>query len=220
MFDVTASGPDDAWIVGFSFRSGHYYASTMHWDGASWTTVSNPLGSERWTALYGVDAAGSDDVWAVGTSRDGPVAIHWDGVVWTAQPVSGPFGTNPGLFGVVTISPSNAWAVGQDDNGAATLLEHWNGTGWIRRSPDASSGLRTAYDVSAASPTDVWVATSSPLRDVLLHLDDASWSSEKLQAPSVGHLFIRDVTTLEGGQTFAVGSTDAGSTYAVDRCVA
>jgi hypothetical protein len=191
----------------------------MHWDGTSWTTVPNPLRNERWTSLYSVDAAGPDDVWAVGYNNTEPVAIHWDGDRWTTQPVPGSFGKRPALFGVVTLSKSNAWAVGQDDYGATTLIEHWNGTTWVRRTPAETSGFSAAYKVSAASAADVWVVVVDGSHDVLMHFDGASWSVEALPG-TWDAAFLRDVTSLPGGQMFGVGGTGTGRTYAVDRCVA
>jgi hypothetical protein len=119
---------------------------------------------------------------------------------------------------VVTISASDAWAVGQDDNGATTLIEHWNGTTWVRRTPTAASGLSAAYRVSAASPSDVWVIVDNGNRDVLMHYG-GSWSVRALPGTYDG-VFLRDVASLPTGQMFAVGGTGTGMTYALDRCVA
>jgi hypothetical protein len=219
MSDVTAAGSDDVWMVGTSYHPDGFYPRTMHWDGTSWRTVPNPLRRERWTGLTSVDAAGSDDVWAVGYNNTEPIAMHWDGHRWTSQPVPGSFGKRPALFGVVTLSASDAWAVGQDDYGATTLLEHWNGTTWVRRTPVAASGFSTASRVSAASPSDVWVVVVDGTQDVLMHFNGASWSVDPLPG-TYDEAFLRDVTSLPGGQMFAVGGTGTGLTYAVDRCVA
>jgi hypothetical protein len=219
MWDVTSAGPDDVWMVGISYHADGYYPRTMHWDGTSWTTVPNPLRRERWTGLTSVDAAGPDDVWAVGYNNTEPVAMRWDGNRWTTQPVPGSLGKRPGLFGVVTISASDAWAVGQDDNGERALLEHWNGTSWMRRTPAAASGFSAAFKVSAASPSDVWVIVNDGTQDALMHFDGASWSVDALPGAHDA-AFLRDVTSLPAGQMFAVGGTGTGLTYAVDRCVA
>ena len=218
MQDVTASGPNDVWMVGISYHADGYYPRTMHWDGTSWTTVPNPLRLDRWTGLNAVDAAGPDDVWAVGSSLTEPVAIHWDGERWTSRPVPGSFGQRPALFSVVTLSASNAWAVGQDDNGATTLLERWNGTSWVRRTPVATSGLSNASRVSAGSPSDVWVVVNDHGHNVLMHFDGVYWSVHALPGTHDA-AFVRDVTSLPAGQMFAVGGTGTGRTYALDRCV-
>src|SRR6476620_2579187 len=216
---VATVGPDDVWMVGASrHRDGFFYPRTMHLDGTSWTTVPNPLRNDRDTTLTSIDAAGPEDVWAVGYSDTEPVAIHWDGVGWATEPVPGPFGARPALFGVVTISASNAWAVGQAAYGAPTLFEHWNGTAWVRRRPAVSSGFSVAYRVSAASASDVWVVVFDGGQDALMHFDGDSWSVEALPSGS-DTTFLRDVTSLPTGQMFAVGGTGTGRTYALDRCV-
>ena len=99
-----------------------------------------------------------------------------------------------------------------------TLLERWNGTSWVRRTPVAASGLSNASRVSAGSPSDVWVVVNDHGHDVLMHFDGVYWSVHAL--PGTRHAaFVRDVTSLPAGQMFAVGGTGTGRTYAIDRCV-
>src|SRR5262249_60698024 len=48
---------------------------TEHWNGTSWSVVSNPGGS----ALQGMTALATNNVWAVGLTAAGCDIDHWDG---------------------------------------------------------------------------------------------------------------------------------------------
>jgi hypothetical protein len=65
----------------------------------------------------------------------------------------------------------------------------------------------------------VWVVVFDVTQDVLMRCDGDSWSVEALPGGS-DSTFFRDVASLPTGQTFAVGGTGTGRTYALDRCVA
>ena len=63
---VTAISTNDVWAVGLiGTGSGYEAPETLHWDGASWSVVSVPGGSQS-TELLGVAAVSSNDVWTVG----------------------------------------------------------------------------------------------------------------------------------------------------------
>src|SRR3712207_3328057 len=64
---IAPIAPDDVWIVGH--RSLGRATAAEHWDGEAWTTTPTPNAPGTQNALLGVDASGSDDVWAVGYSK-------------------------------------------------------------------------------------------------------------------------------------------------------
>lgn len=65
---VTASGPTDAWAV-----DGGGLMQQQHWDGGTWSVVSSPDPGNG-SALQGVAAISSGDVWAVGcTNTNGAI---------------------------------------------------------------------------------------------------------------------------------------------------
>jgi hypothetical protein len=75
---------DDAWAVGFvGGRDRVLKQLYEHWDGARWTVVAPP--DRRRGVVEDVVAVASDDVWAVGWNRPGPVirVWHWDGSSWS-----------------------------------------------------------------------------------------------------------------------------------------
>ena len=101
--DLTVIAPDDVWVVGDS-SVGPIGAisglnSAWHWDGIQWTSppVPNPAPGTSLpnNALYAVDAAGPNDVYAVGYQSTtvpggwyGPQleVLHWDGSQWSLLP--------------------------------------------------------------------------------------------------------------------------------------
>ncbi|MEO3813118.1 hypothetical protein ABGB17_29300 [Sphaerisporangium sp. B11E5] len=87
LLDVAATGPDDAWAVGYERAAEDDEGGPMlqHWDGKRWTRVKPGPDVVR---LVGVDARDPRDAWVVGHGRYG-YAARWDGARWTAYQ---PFG--------------------------------------------------------------------------------------------------------------------------------
>src|SRR5438093_347434 len=94
--DVDALSSTDIWAVGsFADDAGVLRTLAEHWDGQAWSVTPSPNASEGDNALYSVEAIGPDDVWAVGSYRDGSdvlqtLAAHWDGEAWTVVPSPNP----------------------------------------------------------------------------------------------------------------------------------
>ena len=127
---VAAVSSTDAWAVGFSAPNMQFRrARTIieHWNGSSWTTVPspNPGGSSGFSALYGVSAVSSTDVWAVGYyAHNGsrPLVLHWNGARWARVASRSP--SFAILDGVAAISSTKALAVGGTPNGLSTFTVH------------------------------------------------------------------------------------------------
>src|SRR5213083_823877 len=65
LHDVSMVSATDVWAVGLAFDEFAPDRPLLeHWNGATWTDVLTTLPQD--TALYGVDALATDDVWAVG----------------------------------------------------------------------------------------------------------------------------------------------------------
>ncbi len=108
------------------------------------TTASAPAGTLG--QLFGVAAASSDDVLAVGGFNPGepptavptrPYAEHWNGSAWSATSV--PLGAvfpsgeqTAQLNGVTEVAPGDGWAGGTvaapSSLSSRTLAYHWDGT--------------------------------------------------------------------------------------------
>jgi hypothetical protein len=156
---ISASGPDDVWIVGGYLDAANESNETfaLHWNGSAWSDVSMPLvsGSNLLTYQFNSIVADSPaDVWAVGGSGDNALEQggspsstlieHWNGTAWSIVTSPSP-GTSDNLTGVTTSNASdNVWAVGYDTPSGATqpqtLTLNWNGTAWTTvASPDTGS---------------------------------------------------------------------------------
>ena len=95
---VSAVSANDIWAVGrYGDHDGGPLDETLieHWNGSQWSVVKSPSpgGSEADDDLWGVTAASSNDVWAVGgvgsfldPQFSSPLIAHWNGSVWS--PVS------------------------------------------------------------------------------------------------------------------------------------
>lgn len=108
---------------------------SMRWDGASWQIV--PGQGEN---LTGVAVISANDVWTVGTQREGmpepyqyrTLIEHWNGTAWSVVPSPNPGSQAYGLDSVVALASNDVWAVGTylGTNARLPLIEHWNGDAW------------------------------------------------------------------------------------------
>ena len=162
---VAAVSATDVWAVGNYFNpGGNNLALIEHWDGTSWSVVSNSSPAE--SQLLGVTAVSATDVWAVGDyglGTGGTLIEHWDGTSWSV--VASPSPTGSELYGVAAVSATDVWAVGvyYDSNSGnkLTLIEQWDGTSWqMIPSPNRNGIDNLLQGVAAVSATDVWAVGS------------------------------------------------------------
>src|SRR5262249_22028737 len=67
LFGAAAASASDVWAVGDQEGAdGRFETLVEHFDGARWSVVASPDPGSAGNHLYGVAAAGPDDVWAVG----------------------------------------------------------------------------------------------------------------------------------------------------------
>jgi len=163
---VDATGPNDAWAVGFGLiagTNGQNIGLVQHWDGLRWS--SEKIKGLEDVRLHGVDALAPNDVWAVGDLLPAsgprvPLILHFDGFSWSRVPApSLPSGGV--LKNVVALSPSNVYAVGATAFGLPeTLVLRWDGRSWTREpapSPASRAGLN---DAATVAPGTVWAVGS------------------------------------------------------------
>jgi hypothetical protein len=89
LLDVSATGPADAWAVGYQDnaygRIPVQPEALVHWDGSTWSERALP---GEFDIPAAVSAVTPQDVWAVGRGADlSAYAAHWDGTAWQGQPV-------------------------------------------------------------------------------------------------------------------------------------
>ena len=135
---VAAVSTSDVWAIGSDFnKKGTQQTMTLHWDGASWTTVTSPNTGTNSNTLLGLAIVSSSDVWAVGhyynttLKLDQTLIEQWNGASWsvvTSPNVTGYGAGNNDLAGVASVAGSGqAWAVGNynDGLGPKTLTEFY-----------------------------------------------------------------------------------------------
>jgi hypothetical protein len=167
--------------------------------------------------LFGVSAASSRDVWAVGVTqppggRARTLVERWRGRAWRTVPSPDRPPGSSFLNAVVALSATDAWAVGlsrSPGGPARTLVLHWDGRRWaITASPNAGPGDNSLVSVAVASARDVWAAgyrdAKGVYRSLVEHWDGDRWTVVRL--PRLGD---------PGNGLNAVGAGAPGVVWAV-----
>ena len=232
LWSVSASGDDDAWVVGDHL--------VEHWDGHAWRKVRTARVPGR-SILHAVAAVGPRDAWLVGSSWQGAgtradtLVEHWNGRHWTVVPTPNPpqiaSRQDAGFEALSARSASDIWAVGYEIIGgrgatvrhgkpaARTLIEHWNGRRWqIVASPSvrASNGVLddNLFSVSADRSNDAWAVGSWGSGHILgyggggdhalvLHWNGRRWSRTAL--PNLSERRLLSGVAARSGRAWAVG---------------
>ncbi|MGC5015380.1 hypothetical protein ACLQ2R_31870 [Streptosporangium sp. DT93] len=204
LLDVAATGPRDAWAVGFQDgaedREG--VPAVLRWNGSRWreVTVADGAGAHH---LVGVSAGGPRDVWVVG---NGPSAFaaHWDGRAWTPYR---PFGVAEDYrLADVAASDGGAWFAANGPSGAVVLEAEDGGF----RNALSTEGT---FEAITSRQGDVWaVGTSATRTPMVWHGRDGSW--ENLAVPPIPGGVLTRVWQVSPSEVWAVGristSPDAG----------
>jgi len=135
-------------------------------------------------SLRAVDAAGPNDVWAVGSLGK---ILHYDGARWSFYQVEV---TDLDLYGLEITSGSSGWAVGAD----GLVLSYHNGQ-WY------NSLHLTGYDLYGVAFDD---GRGFAVGDhgSLFRYDGATWEDVSLAGVTAD---LRDVAFAPGGEAWAVG---------------
>ncbi|MER5644535.1 hypothetical protein [Streptosporangium sp. NPDC002524] len=199
LLDVAATGPRDAWAVGYQDgaedREGT--PAVLRWNGSRWREM--PLGEGAGAhRLEGVGAAGPGDVWVVG---NGPAAFaaHWNGRAWAPHR---PFGVAEDYrLADVAASGGDAWFAANGPSGAVVL--EWAG-GEFR------NALSTGGTLEAITSGDghVWaVGTSETGTPLVWHGTAGSWESQ--ETPPVPGGRLSRVWQVSPSEVWAVGQVSA-----------
>ena len=161
-------------------------------------TLPLPANANSNTTLNAISAAGSDNVWIVGTfldsatGQDETFSEHFDGNAWAVVPMPPVKSSNINAFfqfnGIAAASPSDVWAVGDSGvvdgvNSDKTLIEHFDGKAWSivpSPSPGAMASLGGVTISNAAN--NVWAvgaftpAGTSANRTLTLNWNGTAWS--------------------------------------------
>jgi hypothetical protein len=215
---TAAIADKDIWAIGFQIQTIAPTAPPLpplaeHFDGTRWRVVPTPTLSSGginppFANFFGVAAAGTNDVWAVGNKigPDNPdfgeqLIEHWNGKSWSVD-TTGPEIEDDSLSGVTVVASNNVWAVGAA--GGNALVEHWDGTRWSIVSNSVIAGAGRLSAVSADSANDVWaVGQAGNGGPPILHFNGTTWSRVAAPIPS---LEANSVTALSPTNVWAVGT--------------
>jgi hypothetical protein len=210
VFNVSASGPDDVWMLGTepSDVGSEDTPTSWHWDGKTWQRVDLPEGTV-WA--HNIVAVSPTDAWIVGDDYAGSdqfvqaYAIHWDGESWTMMDLPE---ANQGVD-IAASSPSSVWASVDGDDGRT--LMHWDGESW-GAVPDPAEGA--VGDLDAEDGGDVWSvdtetdSAGDATTNRLLSTDGETWTSST--APDVCEqgqdLYLDDVAVAGSNDVYTAGS--------------
>lgn len=178
---------DEAWAVGEG-------GLILHWDGASWTEMPNPVRDPYHTAtgiyLTAITMLTSEEGWAVGGNPYGNnqgVILHYQDATWRIAYDTG--GKTAEFRAVHMLSPDLGYAGGM--NWAADpLLMRWDGQKW-ENVPEATYAINA---ISAASEQNVWISAG---HGDLLHWDGKTW--KKVDLPGLQKYNIVDLAMLPSG---------------------
>lgn len=167
-------------------------------------------------ALYDVDAAAPNDIWAVGFyctykyGRCGSLIDHWDGTRWSLLSVDSPLDTAI-LQSVQVLAPNDVWTVGR--SGAMPVTAHWDGVNWSVIPSPTVGDAGSLGDISALFPTDIWAVGSysdgSIWRTLVEHWDGVNWTV--VPSPNRGTTgeeddYLNGVAAIAPNDVWAVGS--------------
>jgi hypothetical protein len=207
---IAAISADDAWAVGYGDDAGGFRgrAVALHWNGSAWS-MANPSQPGRRAGFVSVDALASNDVWAVGSDGEAPLAEHYDGSTWSV--VSTP-DIDGELYAVEAIAPDDVWAAGESDD--STLVLHWDGSSWaVVPSPNGPLPGNDLSDLAAAGPSHVWAVGVSyddiavEYQTLVEKWNGTAWKIVSSPNPDPEYSDLEGVT-LAGGTLWTVGAED------------
>ncbi len=223
---VVAPSATDVWAVGAYFNHSTHLTETLveHWDGSSWSVVNSPNRASRsHSTLTAVALVSPDDIWALGSSDDGPaertLLEHWDGSAWTLVSSPSPGTWNSILQSLAIVSANDVWAVGYyivyPSIEKLTLIEHWNGRHWsVVDSPNPSTVDNVLNGVAVISTGDVWAVgtiqtrTYGPFRTLIEHWDGTGWSVVDSPSPGLNLNELIGIAVTSATSVWAVGNDD------------
>jgi len=228
---VADLAPNNVWSVGnVNIDEDNPNQVVEHYDGTAWSVATGPkFQPTDVPALYGLTAASSTDLWAVGsiliTINGEPTAFplfeNYDGTSWTFT--TDQLNPNGFLNAVSADASSDVWAVGYLGAIGATLTEHYDGTAWSAvPSPSPGGAENALLGVTALAPNDAWavgfyVVTGNegrPQKTLTEHWDGTSWTV--VPSPNVGgnnsqtmSNELWGVIAVSANDVWAFGDTDA-----------
>lgn len=167
---LSASAANNVWVGGRK-NSSTAISVVYRWNGARWAKISVP----PLTYLQGVVVLGPGNVWAFGDS--GTVAddiFHWNGSKWQHY-LSSDINFIPQH--ISASAPNNVWVSGFAYSGSKEVVTayRWNGTAWHRVKMPHPVLNDAGPNVTAVSPSNVWIGWYDTTTSHVLHWDGRKW---------------------------------------------
>ncbi|WP_329243404.1 hypothetical protein OG417_45855 [Actinoallomurus sp. NBC_01490] len=200
LYDVAATGPQDAWAVGSRQQGAGSTGALLRWNGTTWSAVTVPGSTGSFNSVGG---SSPKNVWVMGATYDGvQTSWHWNGTSWTSAPTG-----SYDVADIAALGPKNVWAVGNDDEGGTGEGKalHWNGRKWKQVAMPF-----TARKVGAVAAHDVWAVGDVDDQPAAEHWDGTSWTASPLPevpipAGESGFSYFNDVVAESSDNVWAVG---------------
>lgn len=226
---IDGVGPGDLWAAGWDLDPASQTIELLfeHWDGTRWRVADSPTPPGAFQFADDIDAAATDDVWAVGSNAlETTLASHWDGRRWSVVPTpnlhDGQAPTNR-LTGVTSAGLGGVWASGYEDNVdqrnfAKPYMLHWDGGSWsLVLTPNLGEEGTRLRATTALGSHDVWAVGQVQENDGSIltftqRFDGTGWTVVPSPNPGhVGNLLNNSLTAVAGagqGVVFAVGARE------------
>lgn len=184
----------------------------------SWTPVATPNDGSSNNVLFSVSVASPNEIWAGGYSTldgtDRTLIMRWNGQSWATVPSPNLNSQHIHVNGIAALSANNVWAVGSFGaigKDVRPFIMNWNGQTWttnIELGPGPEGS--TLYDISAQSPTDIWVVGQRGVfpnhnpTNWIMHYNGVAWQQVVYVMNGV-YSGLYSVTTTNSNDAWAVG---------------
>ncbi len=224
---VSASGPADAWAVGWAANGGAAQQPiTEHWNGTNWTLVASPrlpmpdAQGPTGAVLTAIDDISLTDAWAVGyyagNNRSQALIEHWDGQRWLqSSPPSVEEGVNS-LTGVVASAQGRLWATGAPETPNLhypALVVALDAGHWQVMRATGTGQLHSALAGVAIDPGGgLWAVgytranARAPERALIVRSSSQGWTKVPAPETGPGGSSLVGVTSISPTDAWAVGS--------------
>ena len=208
---VSASAARNVWVGGLK-NSPVATTVVYRWNGAGWGKVPMPAT----TFLQGVVALAPNNVWAFGTS--GAVSddiFHWNGSRWRFY-LSDLINFVP--QGISASGPKNVWVSGFAFSGRKQVVAayRWNGRAWHPVRMPHPVFDNAGPDVTAVSPSNVWIGWFDNTSAHALH-----WSGDRWRTVTMPATNFADPTDIvpdgKGGYWFGPQAILTGNTWTAEQ---